>query len=221
MNLKYHQLSKYLFIKSTASKNMFYSKLKYLILITITLFSNNVLSEEDKYASVRETIQTCFTCHGVNGVSHLPNYPILAGQQFYYLYVQLKDFKSGLRENAVMLPLIANMNKEDMKLIAEFFSEQKWPNTVYRINAQQEAAGLKVVHAGQCVACHLGSFNGNSRIPRLANQHIEYLNRTMLDFKHKVRNNVQPMNALFATFSEEEIKAVADYLGGFKEYYDN
>ncbi len=28
--------------------------------------------------------------------------PILAGQEFYYLYVQLKDFKSGLRKNAVM-----------------------------------------------------------------------------------------------------------------------
>ena len=199
---------------------MLYLKFKYLLLITITLFSNDVLSEEDKYASIRETLQTCFVCHGVNGASKLYNYPILAGQQFYYLYVQLKDFKSGLRENAVMLPLVENMGKEDMKLFAEFFSEQQWPNIVYRVNAQQEAAGQKVVNAGQCVACHLGAFNGNSRVPRLANQHVEYLIQTMLDFKNKVRNNTQPMNALFATFSEEDIKAVAVYLGGFKEYYD-
>lgn len=144
-------------------------------------------------------------------------FPILAGQQFYYLYVQLKDFKSGSRQNAIMSPLVANIEKEDMKLMEEFFSEQHWTDIGYEVNAQQKAAGQKVVNSGQCVACHLGGFNGNSRIPRLANQHVEYLNKTMLDFKNKVRNNGQPMNSLFATFNEEEIKAVSEYLAGFKE----
>jgi cytochrome c553 len=39
----------------------------------------------------------------------------------------------------------------------------------------------------------------------------------MLDFKNKQRNNAQPMNALFGTFADEEIKAVSQYLAGFKE----
>ncbi len=199
---------------------MYHLKFKYLSLIVLILFSSNVLSEEDKYESVRETLQTCFICHGENGASKLDNYPILAGQEYYYLYVQLKDFKSGLRENAVMLPLVANMTKEDMKLIAQYFSEQKWPNKIYRVNAKQKALAQKAISAGECVACHLGAFNGNSRVPRLANQHVKYLNQAMLDFKNRVRNNAQPMNALFATFNEDEIAALAQYLGSFEEYYN-
>lgn len=192
-------------------------KVQFFTLVTILLLNFGALAEEDKYAPVRDKLQTCFVCHGENGMSKFGTFPILAGQQFYYLYVQLKDFKSGLRQNAIMSPLVANIEKEDMKLMAEFFSEQHWTDIGYEVNAKQKAAGQKVVNSGQCVACHLAGFNGNSRIPRLANQHVEYLNKTMLDFKNKVRNNAQPMNSLFATFNEEEIKAVSEYLAGFKE----
>jgi cytochrome c553 len=65
------------------------------------------------------------------------------------------------------------------------------------------------------VACHLGSFNGNSRVPRLANQHPEYLEKTMLDFKTRTRNNMPDMSNLISTYSDEEIKALAQYLGAF------
>jgi len=106
-------------------------KLKCLILLFASIYSGNVISEEnriaeDKFASVRDKLQTCFVCHGENGASTQPTYPILAGQEFYYLYVQLKDFKSGLRENAIMSPLVANIEKQDLRLMAEYFGEQEW-----------------------------------------------------------------------------------------------
>ncbi len=101
--------------------------------------------------------------------------------------------------------------------MAEFFSEHDWQGTDFTTAPEQIVAGKKVINAGQCVACHLGTFHGNSRIPRLSRQHHEYLQKTMFDFKNKVRNNAQPMNALFGTFSDDEIKAVAEYLAGFKE----
>lgn len=197
-------------------------KLKCLILLFASIYSGNVISEEnriaeDNFASVRDKLQTCFVCHGENGASTQPTYPILAGQEFYYLYVQLKDFKSGLRNNAIMSPIVANIEKQDLRLMAEYFGEQEWQGAEFTASPEQISAGEKVVDAGQCVACHLGAFNGNSRNPRLAGQHFEYLNKTMLDFKNKQRNNAQPMNALFGTFSDDEIKAVSQYLSGFKE----
>lgn len=197
-------------------------KLNCLILLFASIYSGNVISEEniiaeDKFASVRDKLQTCFVCHGENGASTQPTFPILAGQEFYYLYVQLKDFKSGLREDAIMSPLVANIEKQDLRLMAEYFGEQEWQGAEFTASPEQISAGKKVVDAGQCVACHLGAFNGNSRNPRLAGQHFEYLNKTMLDFKNKQRNNAQPMNALFGTFANEEIRAVSQYLAGFKE----
>ena len=45
----------------------------------------------DEYAGVRETIEVCTSCHGERGASTDGSTPILAGQEFHYLYVQLKD----------------------------------------------------------------------------------------------------------------------------------
>jgi len=201
---------------------MFYSKFKYLILITIILFFSNAIAEDQhasirgKYASIKDTMKTCFACHGENGASTITTNPVLAGQEFYYLYVQLKDFKSGLRDNAIMSPLVATIEKADLRLLAEYFSEQTWPELDYKADAKQTTLGKKMNDAGQCTACHLGDFSGDSRNPKLSNQHFDYLKNTMLAFKNKTRKNAQPMNALFATFSEEEIEATAKYLSSLK-----
>jgi cytochrome c553 len=201
---------------------MHYSKIKYLIIIIATLFFSNSMAEEEyasirgKYASVKDTLQTCFVCHGENGASTITSNPVLSGQEFYYLYVQLKDFKSGLRDNVIMSPIVANIEKSDLRLMAEYFSEQKWPELDYKVDAKQKALGKQVIDAGQCPACHLGDFSGDSRNPKLSNQHFDYLQNTMLAFKNKTRKNAQPMNSLFATFSDEEINAVAKYLSSIK-----
>lgn len=201
------------------------------MLIVLTIFTNAVIADEDKYtpgdaaavaegdkyASVRDSLQTCFTCHGENGASTIGTFPNLAGQEFYYMYVQLKDMKKKLRNSPVMSPIVANIEKADLKLMAEFFSEQPWPETSYTIDEQRAKTARLVADAGQCAACHLGSMKGNSRVPRLANQHPEYMKNTMQDFKNGVRMNAPAMNSLFKTFSDQEIQDIADYLASFKE----
>lgn len=177
-------------------------------------------ADEDKFAPVKDLIGTCETCHGKNGASTIPTNPVLAGQEFYYLYVQLKDFKAKRRDNPIMSPLVADMEKDTMKLLAEYFSKQPWPNNNHEVTPGQRKMAKQVINAGQCVACHLGAFRGNSRVPRLANQHATYLEKTMLDFKTKSRKNSPSKNTLLETFSEEEISAVANYLSGFDEEKD-
>lgn len=196
---------------------MYYSNIKFFVLITMAIFVGKVFSEEDKYASVRDTLQTCFVCHGENGASTQTAFPILAGQEFYYLYVQLKDMKSGLRASEIMSPIVSGMGKADLRLMAEFFAEQKWSKTDYKMDKNQIATARKVIDAGQCLACHISGFKGESRVPRLANQHVEYLNKTMLDFKNNIRKNAPSIASLFATFNDEEIKAISLYLGALKE----
>lgn len=170
----------------------------------------------DEYADIRDRLQTCVACHGEKGASEIPANPILAGQEFYYLYVQLKDIKSGLRDSPVMAPMVAGIEKDELKRIADYFSKQSWPAVDYIADGEDIITAQKAITAGQCVACHLGSFSGNSRVPRLAGQHTEYLENTMLDFKHKVRLNSPSKGALFASYSEQDIKSLARYLTGHK-----
>jgi cytochrome c553 len=173
-------------------------------------------NDGDEFASANELIGTCEVCHGESGASTQQQYPILAGQEFYYLYVQLKDFKSGLRSDPIMGPLASALDQDTMKLVATYFSEKQWPPTNISVDEQNSNTGRTVIAAGQCVACHLGAFHGNSRVPRLAGQHPDYLAKTMLDFKSRARNNAPDKGSLLATFTDEQLKAVAQYLGALR-----
>lgn len=168
---------------------------------------------EDEFAAVRDKLETCVACHGEKGASTKDEYPILAGQHLYYLYVQLKDFKSGSRGSGEMGAIAADLEKAEMLSIAKYFSERKWPRTGFRAGPAIAGKGERAAAAGQCVQCHLGGYEGNSRIPRLAGQHPRYLKKTMLDFKSKLRANSPAKSSLLGSFSEADIRAMADYLG--------
>ena len=201
-----------------------------LVLTVLTIFANTAMAadeklsagsspeigEQDKYASIRETLQTCFSCHGDNGASTIGTFPILAGQEFYYMYVQLKDMKKGLRASPVMSPIVASIERADLKLLAMYFSEQSWPKTAYTIDSKRALMAQRVIDEGGCTACHLSTLKGNSRVPRLANQHPEYLKNTMHDFKNDIRKNAPAMGTLLKSFNEQEIQDIADFLASFK-----
>ena len=186
------------------------------ILTILLILSWNIQAntDETEYQPVLDQIKLCVSCHGDNGATLQPTFPILSGQHFYYLYVQLKDFKSGLRKNNVMGPIASQLEKSQMKLLAKYFSEQDWPNIGYRTDSAAEIQGETATGAGQCVQCHLGGYEGDSRIPRLAGQHPEYLLKTMIDFKQKNRLNSPAKSSLMVSYSEEDIKAMSEYLAG-------
>ena len=173
---------------------------------------------QDEFAPVRELIQACTACHGENGASKVPENPILAGQQYYYLYLQLKDFKSGARASEIMAPLVQPLQPEQMKLLAQFYSKQTWPSIGHAAAGANVDIARRAIDSGECISCHLGDFRGNSGVPRLAGQHPEYLERTMLAFKNRVRNNSPDKTALLATFSEQDIASLADYLASLTVY---
>lgn len=167
----------------------------------------------DAYRAVKEKLTVCLECHATNGYTPDPTFPILSGQEFYYLYVQLKDFKAGRRASDVMGPVASELTRDEMKLAAQYYSEQPWPDIGYRGAADKIAVGERAAAAGQCVQCHLGGYEGNSRIPRLAGQYPGYLQKTMLDFKTKARANSAAKSSLMESFSEAELEAMADFLG--------
>ena len=203
-------------------KNFAYLAVSILLLVLAPLVnaeqSQTTDSEnsEDEYADIRDRLQTCVACHGDKGVSTIAANPILAGQEYYYIYVQLKDIKSGLRDSPIMSAMVADIEKDEMKRIAEYFSKQTWPQVDYVADENSIKPAKKAITAGQCIACHLGSFSGNSRVPRLAGQHTDYLINTMLDFKNKIRKNSPSKGALFSSYTDEDIDALAKYLTGHK-----
>lgn len=67
----------------------------------------------------------CAACHGAAGVSMVPTYPNLAGQKEAYLAKQLKDFKSGKRNDPTMKGMVAALSDTDMDNLAAYYSSMK------------------------------------------------------------------------------------------------
>jgi cytochrome c553 len=160
---------------------------------------------------LEETVEICAGCHGDNGVPIAEDIPVLWGQQFYYLYVQMKDYKSGLRANETMQPMVADFTRDQMKVLATYFSEKTWPEIAVKKDSDKAKSGRTQTGAGQCAQCH-NNYTGDSRIPRLAGQQEEYMLRTMLDFKNKVRLNSAAKGSLMKSFDDPSIEDIAHLL---------
>lgn len=73
--------------------------------------------------------KTCIACHGANADTPiLPSYPKLAGQNANYAAQQMKDIKSGARNNgqtAAMKPIMHLVSDEEIDAIAEWLQSLK------------------------------------------------------------------------------------------------
>jgi cytochrome c553 len=67
----------------------------------------------------------CAACHGADGNSPSPAFPILAGQYQDYLIHALKEYQSGVRKNPIMSGFAAPLSDQDRADLAAYFASQK------------------------------------------------------------------------------------------------
>lgn len=63
----------------------------------------------------------CATCHGPLGLSQLPNAPHLAGQPAIYIVEQLKNYRSGKRQNEVMSVMAKPLTDREIDDLAAWY----------------------------------------------------------------------------------------------------
>ena len=161
----------------------------------------------------RKKAQACVPCHGPNGNSVVPQFPILAGQTARYLYLQLKDFKEGRRKEPAMEPFIAKLTREDMFDLSAFFAAQRLRSPDFKVDGVRAARGKRKTDETLCTMCHLGGFMGQNEIPRVAGQHYEYIVKQLRDFKaYRRTNDAGNMASVSKTLSEQDIVDLGHYL---------
>lgn len=165
--------------------------------------------------SIDQKAQLCSACHGESGVPQLKTTPAIWGQQLGYLYLQLRDFKSGARKSDQMAAIVASMERDDMMAFATYFSQKSWPNLAQpRASAAVAAQAVQATSAVVCTSCHQEGYEGEGTQPRLAGQQRDYLARTMSDFRDGKRGNNPGMSDLMKSISLGDVGAIADYLAG-------
>lgn len=169
---------------------------------------------------------TCAACHGAGGNSTNPVWPKIAGQGAPYIYEQLKLFKSGERENAIMAGIVADLSEEDMRGLAVYFSGQA--NSGGAADESLVEAGSAIYHGGipeenvpACSGCHgpAGLGNPAAKYPQISGQHAPYVSAQLKAYRDGERSdyrNGKIMSAVATDLSDEDIEALASYVQGLR-----
>jgi len=165
----------------------------------------------------RKKAEACIACHGPNGNSSVPQFPILAGQTARYVYLQLKDFKEGRRKEPAMEPIVKELTREDMFDLAAFFAAQRQRPPEFKVDEARAARGKAKADEVLCTMCHLGGFRGQNEIPRVSGQHFEYIVKQLRDFKtYRRTNDAGNMASVSKTLSDEDIVDLAHYIASLR-----
>jgi len=166
-------------------------------------------------AAGRIAAEACAGCHGDNGISSVEYTPSLAGQPDLFIQWQIVFFRAGVRQNALMKPIVEALGNEDIRNLGAYFAslppmqnKQPDPDPALSRKGAEAAAGRR------CASCHTDSYSGVKATARLAGQREEYLIKALNDYKEGARTGggVAAMADVAVALSSEEITALAHYL---------
>jgi cytochrome c553 len=166
--------------------------------------------------AIEQKAAVCNACHLTGTLPSTSVIPNIWGQSEGYIYIQLRDFKSGARnapEDAAMRGFVATMSDADMLEIAKYASTQPWPKVepISTDTALLKKGAFAAALVG-CGGCHFNDWKGFSANPRVGNQSAAYLSATIRQFRTGSRANSPGMSDLVRTLDEGDIDAVAAYL---------
>src|ERR1700688_3445758 len=166
--------------------------------------------------AIEQKAAVCTACHLTGTLQSTSVIPNIWGQSEGYIYIQLRDFKSGARnapEDAAMRGFAATMSDADMLEIAKYASTQHWPKGE-RISTDTALLkkGAYAMAVLPCGGCHFNDWKGFSANPRIGDQSTAYLAATIRQFRSGSRANSPGMSDLVRTLDEGDIDAVAAYL---------
>ena len=130
-------------------------------------------------------------------IGKIPNIPKLAGQGEGYILKQLQEFKSGVREDAIMAGVALLLSEQDMMDIAAYYSIQTISENSAKADEKTIELARKIYLGGKkdtqttaCVACH--GVDGNSVVPafpKIGGQYKDYIFYSLKSYKDGKRKN--------------------------------
>lgn len=138
--------------------------------------------------------EDCRSCHGTDGEgSKQRQAPNIAGRERWYLEMQLRKFRNGVRgahqeddAGKIMAPVSRSLSEQAISDVASYLAslELKSNHTLKKGNVQ---AGQKLYQ--NCVACHGAKGEGNNALkaPKLAGLNDWYVVAQLEKFKSGVR----------------------------------
>ncbi len=218
-----------------AARRLVAMKVLTLAAITLGFAASATAADAGDAAAGATKAATCTACHGLNGNSVNPEWPVLAGQNASYVRDQVTRFRDGKRVNVLMQPMVQALTDQDIADLAAFFSSQT--PTGNEADPSYWKDGEKLYRGGDaargipaCTACHgpVGRGIPAAGYPSLQTQHAVYTVKQLNDYSTDVRYakdaagksqasaNAQMMNVIAARLTAEDRRNLASYIQGIR-----
>jgi cytochrome c553 len=195
------------------------------LLLGASLAANSAGAQEGNIEAGRTKSATCAACHGVDGNSVTPDWPMLAGQHASYIVRQLQAFKSGERTDVTMKPFADLLSDQEMLDVAAYFEAQKpapkgADPALVGLGQQIYRGGVPGRGVAACIACHGPEGNGNplASYPRISAQHAAYTTKQLNAYRAGDRRSDIDLNQMMRNIAgqlfDDEIRALASYVQG-------
>ncbi len=202
-------------------KNRLVMSLGCALLMSLGWAQAQEADKADQLKAEQVAVGTCANCHGREGRSISPKFPVLAGQHADYLLAQLKAFKAETRGDpdalGYMWGMAAPLDDSLMAALADYFSHQR-PEAGRKGDPALVQRGMDIYQHGDpakgippCGVCHGPTADGTDAYPRLAGQHAQYLLKQLRSFQNNLRN-VAVMHGVAQGLKIHDMRAVATYL---------
>jgi cytochrome c553 len=93
-----------------------------LVALAILSSATSVPAEAGDVAAGRRKALQCQACHGLDGLSKLPDAPHLAGQPERYLVKSLDEYRKGRRNNEMMTLVVKDLSDQDIADLAAYYA---------------------------------------------------------------------------------------------------
>ena len=153
----------------------------------------------------------CMGCHGGDGVSTNPVWPNLAGQHDAYLLNALRAYKSGARDNAMMVAVVKGLSDADMHDLSVRFAGMKGKAVVAGASGADPAVAAGKAKAEACAGCHgANGVSTSPEWPNLAGQSKDYIVNALKAYRSGTRNN-DVMAGMAKGLTDSDMDALAAY----------
>ncbi|HSC96263.1 MAG TPA: c-type cytochrome [Burkholderiales bacterium] len=158
---------------------------------------------------------TCARCHGANGISTTKNVPHLAGQRPAYLYLELRAYQSGARDDKAMIAAVRFLSDDALVKVSAYYASLE-PARPGAASAAKGSARPDPVAAGKaaaagCAGCHgEGGVSKIPGMPSLVGLDPKYLVTAMKAYKSGQRKH-DMMKSLLGALGDADLNNIALY----------
>ncbi len=204
--------------------NKLLTSMSALVVACVTLASAQAQETKGDAKAAESKIAMCIGCHGIPGYQasfpEVYRVPKISGQNAEYIVAALNAYKKGERKHPSMRGISESLTDQDMADVAAYYEQHGRTDAPLKPAAAPSAQVDALIKKGACVSCHGDNFSKpvDPSYPKIAGQYKDYLFVALKSYKVEGqatwgRNN-GVMGGIAKQFSNAELKAMANYIGG-------